>query len=345
MTCRSWRRAVVFGAVSGLLGAAVLGGASPASARTVSVALPRFITAGLVETSHGIVVLSLDEEGGTLQRIDPATGAVLAVRTLLPGTPTGNTFLLDDLVVAAGSLWVSEYWQNEVLRLDPVSFRTQAVIHTGRSPSGVIAGGGSVWVPLTNDQAIERVDPGSNAVVSTIPIGSPQNYTDSPWKGAWTGSDVVLSLPATGRVAHVTTRGKVTYDHPGRDATACAAIHPVPGGYWLDDTDCSESYYRWTSSAKSITATVDSSAESPPRRDLGSFVYGGAFYTGEAVCGDTCTRAELVERDIATGDVLSRRVVPGDWAAFPRVAAGAWWTDDFDHAVLHRSELTPGGSS
>src|SRR5581483_9240422 len=92
----------------------------------------------------------------------------------------------------------------------------------------------------------------------------------------------------------------VTYDNVGFDAAACAVVLPVPGGYWLDDTQCSPFYFRWDASSAQITETLNPTTNH--RHDWGATVANGALYTGEFSCGRrTCTQGYLVKRDLSTG--------------------------------------------
>jgi hypothetical protein len=125
---------------------------------------------------------------------------------------------------------------------------------------------------------------------------------------------------------------KVRFDAVGSAAAACARVLPAPGGYWLDDTECSASYYRWDARKQKITAQVDPS----PNADYGAVVVGNALYTGEAVCGASgCTQGLLVKRDVVTGAQLTEQVV-GIQAFLPHFAAGSFWAADFDDGTLQR---------
>ena len=70
------------------------------------------------------------------------------------------------------------------------------------------------------------------------------------------------------RVARIDPTGKVRYDAVGSVAANCAVLIAAPGGYWLDDTGCSNSYYRWDDARKRITATVGDA----PAQDWGAVV-------------------------------------------------------------------------
>lgn len=52
-----------------------------------------------------------------------------------------------------------------------VTARLQATIAVGRTPLYVAAGAGAVWVSNYRDSTVSRIDPSSNRVVATIPLG------------------------------------------------------------------------------------------------------------------------------------------------------------------------------
>ena len=57
-------------------------------------------------------------------------------------------------------------------RIDP---RTNTVVDTipvGSGPSGITTGAGAVWVVNSLDGTVSRIDPGTNTVVQRIPVGS-----------------------------------------------------------------------------------------------------------------------------------------------------------------------------
>jgi hypothetical protein len=238
------------------------------------------------------------------------------------------------MAAAAGSIWVVAYFENEVLRIDPVAMTIAAAIPVGRSPSSIVYDGRSLWVALSNARSVIRIDPARNLVVRRVRVGS-SNTTDSPWQLAYDGRRILASMPNSGRVARIDpSSGHVRYDRVGRDAASCAHILPVPGGYWLDDTECAPTYYRWSATARRITAVLDPTSD--VRHDWGAVVHGHALYTDEFQCDDTaCTQGELVKRNLRTGAEITERVV-GIEGFLPHFAAGSFWVADFDNGTVQR---------
>ena len=325
------------------LAAAVLGtmlavGTPPASAVTAAVVpMPACCVSDTVGFDGNVFALddppgNEGQEQSALERVDPATNSITGSLVLRNGHPTGNAKDTAALAVLAGAIWVPAYWENEILRVNPASMTLTAAIPVGRSPDSVVSDGRSLWVALQNQQSVVRIDPARNRVVQTVHVGS-RDTSDGPYQIAFDGAQILASMPVSGRVARIDPHtGRVRYDKVGTDAAACARILPVTGGYWLDDTECSPSYYRWDSRTQHIIATVDPS----PWRDWGAVVIGNALYTAQFACDDTgCTQGLLVKRDAATGVEISEQNV-GIEAFLPHFAAGSFWIGDFDNSTLQR---------
>jgi YVTN family beta-propeller protein len=72
---------------------------------------------------------------------------------------------------ADGAVWVAISGDDIVVRIDPGSGATRQV-SVGAGPSTAAAGAGSVWVANTGDGTISRIDPQTNEVVATIETGN-----------------------------------------------------------------------------------------------------------------------------------------------------------------------------
>jgi streptogramin lyase len=336
MSRRHWagRRAVVALVVAGLTIA--VGAGVAAAAPLASIPMPNCCVNGTVAFDGNVYAVaqrdggSGGEERAALVRVDPATNAVTGELRLMSGHSTGNQINTEPMAVAADSIWVPMYFEDVVLRIDPRTMRITARVTVGRSPDSIAFDGSSLWVALQNDHAVARIDPGTRTV-QTVAVG--RGGTDSPYQIAFDGTDVLVSLPDSGRVARIDPRtSRVRYDAVGYEAAACARLLAAEGGYWLDDTECSNSYYRWDATARAITAQV-----SPyPLGDFGAVVVGNALYTAEYRCTDTgCSHGQLVKRDATSGAVLAHRQVAEE-AFIVHFAAGSFWVGDWDAASLVR---------
>jgi hypothetical protein len=144
------------------------------------------------------------------------------------------TVQLPDLPGAAapgfGSLWVSDYIHGSLIRVSGSTSLSLARIAIGNPaalqpgcqpdqedapagsliirrcdlPSGVACGAGSVWVGRNDLQAVVRIDPATNRVVSTIPVGirvfGIAASQDAIWVTSYEDNAAVRIDPRTNRV-------------------------------------------------------------------------------------------------------------------------------------------------
>ena len=75
------------------------------------------------------------------------------------------------VTTGAGAVWQTDWQRDALVRIDPVTDKVVATIPVGSGPAGVAVTAGAVWVADEHDGAMTRVDPKTNRVVATIPIG------------------------------------------------------------------------------------------------------------------------------------------------------------------------------
>ena len=123
-----------------------------------------------------------------------------------------------------GSVWVSVYGNNELVRIDPATRRVIGRFKTGVSPCGIAVGGGSVWVENYGGDSVTRVDPASGRT-KTVAVGiQPYDVTyvaGAAWVTNFHDDTVTRIDAATGRTRTV----KV-----GADPTGVA---PAGGAVWV----------------------------------------------------------------------------------------------------------------
>jgi virginiamycin B lyase len=125
---------------------------------------------------------------GTVSKVDPASNRVVATirvgsrSSLLKAgcgpsdvhqAPYGSAALRacdlpSGLAVGEGSVWVTANDINAMLRIDPRSNRVTATIPLGSRPFDVGTGSGMVWVSDFYADGLWRIDPVSNRVVAHI---------------------------------------------------------------------------------------------------------------------------------------------------------------------------------
>lgn len=89
--------------------------------------------------------------------------------------PSGST-LTDvgaaDVLVAHGSVWVSNSGGASVQRFDPTTFEEGPLsdLTVGRAPKGIAADREAVWVAISGEDVLARIDPSADSY-ATIPVG------------------------------------------------------------------------------------------------------------------------------------------------------------------------------
>ena len=90
-------------------------------------------------------------------------------------------FYFDGLAVGDGAVWLAgDARERAVWRLDPKTHRVAARIHLPFIPKAIAAGGGAVWVTSLLGDTVSRIDPRTNRVVKTIPVGRGPNLRSLP---------------------------------------------------------------------------------------------------------------------------------------------------------------------
>jgi YVTN family beta-propeller protein len=142
-----------------------------------------------------------NHDAGTVTRIDPASGKVLA-DIPVPSEPHRVAY-------GAGAAWVGNWHDNSVSRIDPAINRVVgSPIPIGFHHAGnLVVGAGSVWVTsdyrvdaAPEDVVVVRIDPKVNRVVETIAVGG------HPIDVAATEGAVWVSVADPGRVLRLAVR-------------------------------------------------------------------------------------------------------------------------------------------
>lgn len=77
----------------------------------------------------------------------------------------------DGVVAAYGSLWVADYGSGTVTRVDPLRRRVVATIRVGAGPIAVVEAAGAVWVADYDGGSVARIDPRTDRVNATAAVG------------------------------------------------------------------------------------------------------------------------------------------------------------------------------
>ena len=161
--------------------------------------------AGATSTSASVV-----STGGTLRRI--STQSERVEETLSMGR-------VKELLVDGRSIWVTEI--GGVTRMDLIAGTTDRIsLPSAAVPNGIASGHGSIWVvtgPLVRGArvigagAVTRIDPVTNAVVATIPVGGTPRGVTTTTHGVWVTDRATSRLlridPSTNRIAETIDLG------------------------------------------------------------------------------------------------------------------------------------------
>lgn len=112
-----------------------------------------------------VTVVRFDDLGSTVPgsviRVDPATGSAIGMPIPVGKAPFG-------IAASAEAIWVSNYLDGSVSRIDPITNAVVATIPVGDSPFGIAAGFGSIWVANVNDGKVYRIDPAANLAATSV---------------------------------------------------------------------------------------------------------------------------------------------------------------------------------
>ena len=167
---------------------------------------------------------------GTVQRIDPLTNTVVAT------IPVIAAF---GIAVDATSVWVVDL-VGKVSKIDPLTNTVVSSIFTQTTGADIAATTGAIWVThfgttTVPNGSVSRIDPATGLVVANIPVtGSPNDLAiagGSIWVGIYDASTVVRINAATNAVLSKVTVGAGVYTLAAT-AGAVWAVHnlPVPEG-------------------------------------------------------------------------------------------------------------------
>jgi YVTN family beta-propeller protein len=125
----------------------------------------------------------------------------------------------DWMVITEDSVWVANNPLGVVHRLDVKSNKVSANITVGKKPcSGLASGFGSIWSPSCGDKTLARIDPKTNTVVATLPVGPGESEG-----GIAVSSDAVwLVTDAKGKLSRIdpkTNSVAATIDIPAGSAS------------------------------------------------------------------------------------------------------------------------------
>jgi len=101
----------------------------------------------------------------------------------------------------AGAVWQTDFLHSSLLRIDPSTDTVVATIPLGTPPEGVAIADGAVWVAEHYQGEVVRIDPVTNMVVTTIEVGPTGN--DGPLEMTAGATGLWVNVPNESRVVHI----------------------------------------------------------------------------------------------------------------------------------------------
>ena len=220
------------------------------------------------------------------------------------------------IAVGAGAVWVANNFSGTLSKIDPAADRVVQSTPVGNGPSGVAVGDGSVWVTNGSDGTLTRIDAVSGVVTNTVAVGG------SPTDVAAGPGAVWVSDAANGRVLRVNPQtDRIT--ELINVGTGPSAIAVGYGSVWVANS-LDGTVSRIDPQTSEVAATI------PVGDGPGAIAAGaGGMWVANEFGGS------LVRIDPAT-DAVARRITVGNDPRGLAVGGGLVWVSAQDSGVSHR---------
>jgi YVTN family beta-propeller protein len=138
-----------------------------------------------------------------------APAAKAARRRAIPATAIGITGIVMAIAAVVVVLVVTQSGPSDVVavpgpdtvsRIETKANRFAGTSSVGSVPTGLAAGGGSIWVINTSDQTLSRIDPATGKVLSSRAVGGPPTGVAFGSGSAWVTTQFGLTSGGTGSV-------------------------------------------------------------------------------------------------------------------------------------------------
>ncbi|HEX2754448.1 MAG TPA: hypothetical protein VHM48_03235 [Candidatus Limnocylindrales bacterium] len=189
---------------------------------------------------------------GDLVRIDPQTNAVAASVKLTPATDAYQS-----LAGNQTGLWVTDWDTNQLLRFEPRTLRSVTTIDMGSQPKGVLVTGSAVWIANTRGGSVQRIDPKTNKIAKTIPVG-PTGPSGPNWLAQGSGS-IWVGIPNSGsvvRISETTNAIEATIAIPG-PASPCGGLAAGTTAIWITSCDGGNLVTQIDPATNAVVGTID----------------------------------------------------------------------------------------
>ena len=303
-----------------------------------------------------------------------AAMAVAAADLLLPSAPRSlgeldRTAIIrlgktaDWVVVTADAVWVGSTGPDAVHRIDPKTNKRVASVRVPGEPcAGLVAGFGSLWIPLCGKSpALAKVNLSTNHLTDVFkigPAGAESGITTSP-DSVWLVIDKVGTLaridPSTGAILRrirIPTGSYNPHYSEGQvwvtqadgaavtsvDATSgeiLASVPTGPGPRFL--TSGAGAVWTLNQGDGSVTRIDTGTKQASKTIPLGIPGHGGDISFGGAMVWTTVSKVPLSLIDARTATLLCQWVGPGGDSL--GIGEGAIWLTDYHAGTISRIEL------
>ena len=189
---------------------------------------------------------------GELMRIDPLTNAIAASVSLAPATNAYQSLAGD-----GDGLWITDWDAATVLRFDPTTLLTTGSIDVGTKPKGVLITSAAVWIGNTRGGSVQRIDPTTNEIVSTISLG-PTGPSGPNWLASGFGS-IWAGVPNIGSVFRINaTTNAIEAEIPVvSPASPCGGLATTSTAVWITSCDGSNYVTQIDPATNTVVGTID----------------------------------------------------------------------------------------
>jgi DNA-binding beta-propeller fold protein YncE len=179
---------------------------------------------------------ALKNDGPALLRLDPGSDRVLA-STQLPGEPF-------EMAAGPSGIWITDFQHSTLTQVDDASGRVLRTLSSlGAGPSRVLVAEDAVWVAMSLENTVVRLDPVAGTVVARIPLGNRPLAMTSGAGALWVRnekSSSVARIEPTGNRLEATIPVTFFLGRDGQDGLAFAGGRVWAGGVELDGIDPGE---------------------------------------------------------------------------------------------------------
>ena len=153
------------------------------------------------------------------------------------------------IAAAGGSIWVGNSGDRTVSRINAASGRVVETIQVGNGPLALAAAGDSVWVANATDSTLSRIDAASGSVTPAIAVAAGPVGLAADETGLWVASADAAS------VTHLDAATGVTLASPIALSSRPTSIAVGAGSVWVANADGTVT--RIDPQANRVTSTVD----------------------------------------------------------------------------------------